>query len=238
MFHLRQSLAVLVVTGLLTACSGQQGTGQTATAKSSSSTNEAAAADKLHSFHQMVDMDHLELAAQLGDEIVAEYPESDAAAEVKDKLPDLKKKAHAKSESRRLANLWRYQVSPMAGGTQSTATLGNSKPDDLDIRLVLRRQTDWGTSAFLYAYNDDDFVCQDTCTLQMSFDGDSRSYKVISPDSGEPSVMIQKHDDFIQRLKDSDEVDITANIQAKHEQKLVYETGGFDPDEWQKLDGQ
>lgn len=233
--QLRHCLALSLATVLLAACSGQPSPTPEQQQVSQKAANEAAANEKLGMFKQMMDMGRKDLAASIGDEIVTRYPDSKAAAEVGKQLPKLKADVQADAESSRLAKLWLYQVSPMAGGTQSTATIGNSEPGDIKANLILRRHSDWGTSAYLYADQEKGFVCKGECTVRVQFDGKVHAFKAVTPDDGRPALMFRHEKDFIQRLEKAGKVSVPVTVQGKGKQELVYETGGFNAEKWKPL---
>ncbi len=125
----------------------------------------ADAARNLDTYRQLLRIHNDEMAVTMGKDIVKRFPDSDAAKEVQQTLPAIEKRYTEVSEKSRLAGLWLYQVSPMAGGTQSTAAIENSQPASGDrVRLVLRRHTSWGQSVFLYG-SKPGFVCRGNCTI-------------------------------------------------------------------------
>lgn len=197
---------------------------------------QAQAQQKLTMFHKLLAMQRPDLAVPIGHEILDKYPHSQAAVEVAKVLPGIEAKARAAAEKTRLANLWLYQVSPMAGGTQSTATIHPSKPADTRVQLVLRRHTKWGTSAFLYDHaKGAAFVCHKLCDIVMRFDGARHVYQGYRPDGGEPAMFIKDYKSFIRRMGKARAVDMTVTIKGKGKQTLVFETGGFDSSRWKPL---
>lgn len=236
MSSIRHCLVVAAVVGLLGACSGQPSPTPAQQAATQQKANEAAAQQKLDLFHKLLKMHQPQLAVQIGEEILDKYPHTAAAKEMTDTLPKLKAKAAAQAEKTRLANLWLYQVSPMAGGTQSTATIGNSKPHDIKANLILRRHTEWGTSVYLYADQEKGFVCRGECKVAVQFDGKVHTFHAVTPDDGRPALMFRHQKDFISLLEKADKVTIPVTVQGKGRQTLVYETGGFNPDKWKPLD--
>lgn len=192
-----------------------------------------AAARNLDTYRQLLRIENDEMAVSLGKDIVKRFPGSDAAAEVQKTLPAIEKRYTRVSEEKRLTGLWLYQVSPMAGGTQSTATIYSSQPSGDDrVRLVLRRHTSWGQSVFLYG-NAPGFVCRNNCTIPMTVDGRSVRIKAFSPATGEPALMIRDDKGFLKLLHDAKRISMDVTL-AKGEKKqtLVYEVGGFDADKW------
>lgn len=232
--HVCPALAVACLA--LAACSQQSAPTPQQRAAAQQAAQKAAAQKKLDMFHQLLAMQRPDLAIPIGQEILDKYPHTAAAAEVGEKLPAIKAKAQAEAEKNRLANLWLYQTGPMAGGTQSTATIDNSKPGDVHVRLILRRQTSWGTSAFLYDAPDKGFVCHKQCDLVMHFDGVRHVYTGYLPDGGEPAMFIKQYKSFIARLEKAKKVTMVATVKGKGRQTLVFETGGFVPGKWKALD--
>lgn len=195
-----------------------------------------AAARTLDTYRQLLRIENDEMAVSLGKDIVKRFPGSDAAAEVQKTLPAIEKRYTRVSEENRLAGLWLYQLSPMAGGTQSTATIYSSQPSGDDrVRLVLRRHTSWGQSVFLYG-SVPGFVCRGNCTIPMTVDGKSAQVKAFAPSTGEPALMIRDDKGFLKMLHGAKEIsmDVTV-VNGEKKQTLVYEVGGFDADKWAPL---
>lgn len=169
----------------------------------------------------------------MGKDIVKRFPDSAAAKEVLQTLPAIEQRYTAASEKNRLAGLWLYQVAPMAGGTQSTATIENSQPASGErVRLVLRRHTEWGQSVFLYG-SKPGFVCRGNCTIAGTADGKPVRIKAFAPSTGEPALMIRDDNGFIAMLRKAKKItlDVTL-VDGEKKQSLVYEVGGFDPAKW------
>lgn len=236
---LRTSLPILGLALLAAGCS-QQGGGNAAAP--AATVNKAPAIDQaaqrdLDTYRQLVRIHNDEMATTFGEKIVHDYPGSAAAKEVQQTLPEIAKRYRENAEKNRLAGLWLYQVAPMAGGTQSTAVIYNSEPIGSDkVRLVLRRHTEWGQSAFLFG-SGKGFVCKGNCTLPATFDGKPVGIKAFAPPSGEPALMIKDDAAFIAMLKKAKK--ITLKVTRKdgdRSEELVYEVGGFDPAKWLPLD--
>jgi hypothetical protein len=194
------------------------------------------AARKLDTYRQLLRIHNDEMTVTMGHDILDRYPDSAAAKEVRQTLPDIEKRWKTESEKRRLDALWSYQVSPMQGGTQSTATVYSSRPSGNDrVRLVLRRHTEWGQNAFLYG-GGHGFVCRGNCTLHASFDGKEHGIKAFAPSTGEPALMIRDDKDFIARLAKAKKISIDVTlVDGEKKETLVYEVGGYDPAKWKAL---
>ncbi|MBP1473966.1 hypothetical protein J7I44_06625 [Frateuria sp. MAH-13] len=231
-FH--SSAALLCGMLALSGCNSQDQE-QAAQAPAASAQNDDAAR-KLDTYRQLIRIHNDEMTVTMGHDILDRYPDSAAAKEVQQTLPDIEKRWKEESEKRRLDALWLYQVSPMQGGTQSTATLYSSQPSGNDrVRLVLRRHTDWGQNVFLYG-GGHGFVCRGNCTLHATFDGKEHGIKSFAPSTGEPALMIRDDDDFIARMKKAKKItmDVTL-VDGEKKETLVYEVGGFDPAKWKAL---
>lgn len=217
----------------LAGCSQNSGTPAPTAAQQQAASHAQAAERNLDTYRQLLRIQNDEMAVQLGKDIVKRFPDSDAAKEVQKTLPEIEKRYTRESEQKRLAGLWLYQVSPMAGGTQSTATIYTSQPSGEDrVRLVLRRHTSWGQSVFLYG-NVPGFVCRGNCTIAATVDGKSVRIKAFAPPTGEPALMMRDDKGFIKMLHDAKEISLDVTlVKGEKKQTLVYEVGGFDADKW------
>lgn len=218
---------------LLAGCSqsGDQAPQQAAQAPADDS------ADKLNTYRQLQRIGNDEMAVTMGKEIIARYPNSDAAKEVQQSLPEIEKRYTENSEKNRLAGLWLYQVSPMAGGTQSTATIYTSQPAGDDrVRLVLRRHTEWGQNAFLFNGGPHGFVCKGVCSIKATFDGKPGTISAFAPTTGEPALLFKDDKGFIAQLEKAKKITMDVTLQdGEKKETLVFETGGFDPNKWQPV---
>lgn len=189
------------------------------------------AAQQFVLYQQMVDAGSAELAVPLGDEILASFPDSPEAAKVRESIEALRAKAHAETESRRLSRLWAYQVAPMGGGRQSTASIHarDAEPEGRErVRLVLRRHTEWGESVFLYG-NEPGFSCAKACRITMQFDEQPKKTLAASiPPTGEPAIFIEDDKVFVAAMQKAKQVAIDVNEKGREPRTLVFEVGGFD----------
>ncbi|WP_108470603.1 hypothetical protein [Rhodanobacter thiooxydans] len=229
----RYAVMAFCATWLLAGCS-PQGSAPAPTAEQQQAQAQAAdAARNLDTYRQLLRIGNDEMAVSMGKDIVKRFPGSDAAMEVQKTLPAIEQRYTAASEKSRLAGLWLYQVAPMAGGTQSTATIENSLPAGGErVRLVLRRHTAWGQSVFLYG-SKPGFVCRGNCTLAATVDVKPVRIKAFAPSTGEPALMIRDDNGFIAMLRKAKKIsmDVTL-VDGEKKQTLVYEVGGFDPAKW------
>ena len=199
--------------------------------------NEAAAAKEQALYDQMRASQSWDLAVSLGDEVVGKYPASAAAAQVKQTLDDVRAKATAQRESRRVAKLWSYAAVPEAGGTQYTAAVESKEPlkagasakDAERVRLVLRVHPKWGRSVYLLLDNAK-FDCSKGCaTLPVRFDdAPPQRMKATIPPTGEPALFIDDDKGFIAKMADAKTVAIDATIKGEGAKTFVFEVGGYD----------
>ena len=234
-------LRVYLVTALVGVAIAFGGCSQQSSAPSPEAVQAQAAAAKansdLNTYRELLRIHNDAMAVTMGKSIVEHFPDGAAAAEVQKTLPEIEKRYRENSEKYRLAALWQYQVAPMAGGTQSTATILNSEPATGErVKLVLRRHTKWGQNVFLFG-SGKGFVCGHACTLNVSVDGKLHRVKAFAPPTGEPALMISDDKGFLKLLADSHKVDIYVTLaDGKRKETLVYEVSGFDPSRWRQLD--
>lgn len=228
----RCAAAACCVAWALTGCSPQGGAA-VPDAQQQTQADAATANANLETYRQLLRIHNDEMAVTMGKDIVSRFPTSAAAVEVQQTLPAIEQRYRENSEKTRLAALWWYQVAPMAGGTQSTATIRNSQPGSAEpVKLVLRRHTQWGQSVFLFG-SGHGFVCRGTCTLALTVDGKSVRSKAFAPPTGEPALMFRDDKGFIAMLRKARKIsmDVTL-VDGEKKQTLVYEVGGFDPAKW------
>ncbi|MDE2155687.1 MAG: hypothetical protein KGJ32_07340 [Xanthomonadaceae bacterium] len=234
-FH-RYPVIALCAGVLLAGCSQQGSTPAPTAAQRQAQVQNADAARNLETYRQLLRIHNDQMAVSIGQEIVSQAPGSDAAKEVRKTLPEIEQRYRKDSEKARLAALWVYQVSPMAGGTQSTAAIYNSRPSGNDrVQLVLRRHSSWGQSVFLYG-SKPGFVCRRICRIAATVDGRPIRIKAFAPPSGEPALMLVDDKAFLAMLPKAKKIAMDVTL-ADGEKKLtlVYEVGGFDPSRWQTL---
>ena len=193
----------------------------------------AQASKSVEMYRQLVQSKSYELAAPIGQEIVANYPGSPEAKEVEETLADTVAKATAISSRRRLERLWIYQAGKESGGEQTTASIYDSGPSSSDrVRLVLRRHSAWGQSAYLFA-SGKGFDCSKPCTIPVHFDdGAPVRMKAHLPETGEPAIFIADDRDFIVRMDKAQKVSFDVTLKNKGAQTLVFEVGGYEPEKF------
>ena len=234
------SCALLLAFGMLSACSQQDDVAAQATAaarvKAATEAKARRMAEQLDLYRKQVQAGDDAAADSTGRDIVQLYADSDAAKEVQQTLPAIQGRMRELAAKARLAALWSYQVAPMMGGTQSTASiLSNQRVGGNQVQLVLRRHTQWGLSVFLYGGR---FVCKGTCTLPATFDDKPHPIRGFLPPTGEPSIMIQDEKDFITALSRAKKIVIPVVLKDSGKSRdLTYDVGGYDASKWAPLPG-
>jgi hypothetical protein len=223
----RYAVMAFCAAALLAGCSQQSGTPAPDAAQQQAQSQATDATRNLETYRQLLRIHNDGMAVTMGQDIVKRFPNSDAAKEVQQTLPEIEKRYTEASEKNRLAGLWLYQVSPMAGGTQSTATIGNG-----GVQLVLRRHTSWGQSVFLYG-SKPGFVCRGNCTIAGTVDGKPAHIMAFAPSTGEPALMIRDDKAFIAMLQKAKKITLDVTLaDGDKKRTLIYEVGGFDPAKW------
>jgi outer membrane murein-binding lipoprotein Lpp len=234
--------AAALSTALLAACSSSSDTVAPAapavdTAAAAKAALEAKANKDLALYEQMRSNQNWDLAGPLGAELVSKYPDSAAAAQVKQTLADVQAKGREQAEAKRLARLWAYSVSAEPGGTQYAASIESKQPisqglsakDTKRAHLILRQHPQWGQNVYIYLDNER-FDCRSGCpSLPVSFDGETpKPMKATIPPTGEPSLFIDDDKVFIAKILKSKRVAIDVVLKSAGKKTLVFETGGLD----------
>ena len=242
----KRLFAIAILGGALAACSSGSNAPSAsapsapapdaaATAKANA---EAQAGKSLKLYEQMRANGSLDIAAQVGTEAVAKYPDSTAALRIKETLAEVTAKAKEESEKRRLAGLWTYTVASVKGGTQYAASIESNPPlappgltgkDAKHVHLIVRQHPEWGQTVYLMLDNEK-FNCKSGCkTLPVSFDGEPpKPWKATIPPTGEPALFIDDEETFIARAQRAKRVAIDVALVDDGKRTLVFETGGLD----------
>ena len=225
--------ALCMALALLGACSNGPTPEQQAAARKAAMEKQARQDEA--TYDRMVAMKSYQLALPLGEQIVAKYPGTQAAAKIKAGLDQVRAEANQQADTLRLKRLWVYQVAPMAGGTQSTAAIDASQPPDAGVRLILRRHSEWGLSVFLYADGSQGFDCHRICKVPAQFDDRKVTLHAYVPKGGRPALMFKDEKGFIADMEKARVVHLKVRMNALGERDLEFEVGGFDPAQWKPL---
>ena len=230
-------LAAVLLASLLAACGpgGNQANPSGTAPANQPNANAQQAAQKLKLYQQMLNDRRDDLAAPIGEEIVSNYPNTPAAAEVQKTLPGIQAKAKASAEHDRLAALWLYQTGMQSGGKQITASISSSKPSgEAAVRLILRRHSKWGQSVYLFG-SGKGFVCKDQCELPVRFDGKPEKWKAYLPKTGEPALFIKEDARFIKVMEKARVIEMDVVTKDHGKETLTFEVGGYDPAKFPEL---
>lgn len=230
-------LAGVLLACSLAACSqnGNQANASNPAPANRQNANEQQVAQNLKLYQQMLAAHRDDLAAPIGEEIVSEYPNTPAAAEVQKTLPGIQAKAKARAESDRLAALWLYQTGTQSGGKQISASIGSSKPSgEAAVRLILRRHSKWGQSVYLFG-SGHGFVCKDQCEVPMRFDGKPEKWKAYLPKTGEPALFIKDDSRFIRAMEKAKVIEMDVVTKDHGKETLTFEVAGYDPAKFPEL---
>lgn len=197
---------------------------------------EAKAEEAARAFDAAFERGHFALARAQGDVLLAEHPDSAAAARIRERHAQAKDKADAQRETRRLSALWAYQSQPVQQGTQVSAGIysrdvvktGSGAGDR--VRLIFRDHPDWGRSAYL-VLADGDFDCYGGCRVDVAVD-DAKPVRMAAsrPKTDEAIAMFIEDEFALWRKAEASQksVSITFPVKAGGTRTAVFETGALD----------
>jgi len=209
----------------------QQAKQEQKAAAAAAQAQEQEAAKNLAVYNDLREKQSWELATSIGKDLVTRFPNSAQAATVNQTLAETEAKATEIREQKRLLQLWTYQSGEESGGQQNTASIYSDEavPEEQRVRLVLRRHTSWGESAYLVSPGTG-FECEKECTLAVSIDGgEPEKLKAVLPETADPAILIDDHEAFIGKLDQAAKISIELKQKGKEPQTVVFEVGGFDP---------
>ncbi|MDQ3617202.1 MAG: hypothetical protein M3374_00465 [Pseudomonadota bacterium] len=197
--------------------------------------DERAAEAMAAEFDQAIAQRNWSLAGAHGDVLIAEYPDSAAAARVGAQHGEVKAKAVAAAEARRVAALWSYQTQAVDGGEQRSAAVQARDRVDVDgsgakvVRLIFRDHPGWGRSSYL-VLEAGDFDCYGGCRVQVAVDDAAAKAMAASrPKTDEAIAMFIKDERALWRLaKDAEVIAIEFPVKAGGTRTAVFEVGGLD----------
>ena len=229
------ALAIATVL-LLAACKGEdpQAAAQAAAAQAAAEEQKAEAMAK--QFDEAMAAQNWHLAKGYGEVLQIEHPSSAAAARIQPLLGDIKAKAEAQAQQRRLAALWSYGDEPVGkNGHQLSAAIYSQEPVDTDgsganpVRLIFRDHPSWGRSAYL-VLEKGDFDCYQGCRLKVIADGKAVTLPGSRPKTDEAIAMfIDDHKALWKLAKKSRQVSIEFPTKAVGKRTAEFEVGGLDP---------
>jgi len=175
------------------------------------------------------------LAKAQGDVLLAQYPQTQAAARVEPKLAEVAAKAQAQREQARLAALWSYQSEPVQGGNQLSASIYAKENVDVDgsgpspVRLIFRDHPSWGKSSYLVLQKGD-FDCYGGCRVKVVADGKAHNLRASRPKTDEAIAMFIDDRAALWKLATTSKVlEVAIPTKDVGKRTATFETGGLDP---------
>ena len=231
---MKHALLAIVLVALLPACQGGDPQAAAQAAAAQAAAQERAAEDMAGQFDDAVAAQNWHLAKGLGDVLLMDHPASAAAARIKPRLEEIRAKAEAEAQQRRLAALWSYGEEPVKGGTQLSAAIYSQEPVDTDgggahpVRLIFRDHPDWGRSAYL-VLEAGDFDCYAGCRLKVVADGKTHALPGSRPKTDEAIAMfIDDHKALWKLAKASKQLSIEFPTKDVGRKTVDFEVGGLD----------
>ena len=229
-------IALVAVAIALAACTDREAA-RRAAAEALARQQEEAAGELARQYDQELVAQRWEKARIHGAALLAQYPDTKAAAEVKQTFDDTKARAEAQREQDRLSSLWNYAEVSTAGGTQRSASIYSKEGVDVDgsgprtVQLVFRDHPKWKRSSYLVLQTGD-FRCPGGCTVKISADGASpKSMAATRPNTDEAIAMfINDNKAFWKLAAGSKKIEIEFPVKAGGTRKAVFETGGVNKD--------
>ena len=231
---MKPALLAIALVALLSACQGGDPQAAAQAAAAQAAVQERAAEDMARQFDDAVAAQNWHLAKGLGDVLLMDHPASAAAARIKPRLEEIRAKAEAEAQQRRLAALWSYGDEPVKGGTQLSAAIYSQEPVDTDgggahpVRLIFRDHPDWGRSAYL-VLEAGDFDCYAGCRLKVVADGKTHALPGSRPKTDEAIAMfIDDHKALWKLAKASKQLSIEFPTKGVGRKTADFEVGGLD----------
>jgi hypothetical protein len=225
----------IVATLLLPACKGEDPQAAAQAAAAQAAAKEQVAEGMAKQFDDAVAAQNWPLAKAHGDILQIEHPGSAAAARIKPALDEVRAKAEAAQQAKRLAALWSYGDEPVGkDGHQLSAALYSQEPVDTDgsgarpVRLIFRDHPEWGRSSYL-VLEAGDFDCYSGCILKVIADGKRHALPGSRPKTDEAIAMfIDDHEALWKLAKASKQLSIEFPTKHVGKKTAEFEVGGLD----------
>jgi hypothetical protein len=169
--------------------------------------------------------------------LLDQYPQSAAATRIGPSLEEVKGKAEAARDQRRMEALWAYAQVPAGKGTQRSAMIYSQEPVDVDgsgakpVQLVFRDHPEWKRSSYL-VLQASDFAkaCYGRCQVGVVADGAAaKRMAAHRPDTDEATAMFIDDNKALWRLvRKTRLLEIEFQVKDGSMRKAVFETGGLD----------
>lgn len=198
---------------------------------------EAKAEAKEAEFNTYFDAGKWDMAKAHGDVLLADYPDSKAAARIAAHHAEAGTKSEEIRHAKRVAALWAYQTQPVGNKEQLSAAIYARENVDTDgtgvrpVRLIFRDHPDWGRSSYL-VLEAGDFDCYKGCKLKVvADDAKPRTMAGSRPKTDEAIAMfVEDYKTLWKLANDSEVLSIEFPVKAGGTRTATFETGGLDPD--------
>lgn len=224
----------IATTLLLGACKGEDPQAAAQAAAAQAAAKEQVAEGMAKQFDDAVAAQNWQLAKAHGEILQIEHPASAAAARVKPALDEIKAKAEAAQQEKRLAALWSYGEEPVKGGRQLSAAIYSQEPVDTDgsgarpVRLIFRDHPEWGRSSYL-VLEAGDFDCYSGCKLKVIADGKTHTLPGSRPKTDEAIAMfVDDHKALWKLAKASKQLSIEFPTKHVGKKTAEFEVAGLD----------
>lgn len=175
-----------------------------------------------------------ELAKAHGDVLIDKYPDSTAAARIKERHADAVGKAAEARQQRRLASLWSYGNEPAGKGSQLSASIYSQEPVDTGggpqpVRLIFRDHPEWGTSSYL-VLEAGDFNCYGGCKVKVKADDAApKAMAATRPKTDEAIAMFIEDEKALWQLaRDAKVIEIEFPVKTGGTRTAVFEVAALE----------
>ncbi len=187
-------------------------------------------------FNTHFDAGKWDMAKAHGDVLIADYPDSEAAARIAGHHAEAVAKAEEIRQAKRVAGLWAYQTQPVGAKEQLSAASYARENVETDgrgvrpVRLIFRDHPEWGRSSYL-VLEAGDFDCYKGCKLKVTVDDAApRTMAGSRPNTDEAIAMFIDDEKTLWKLAtDAEVLSIEFPVKAGGNRTATFEVGGLDP---------
>lgn len=233
---MKRLILIAACTLALAACSNpeEERKAQEAAAAAAKAQQEAKAEGVAKQYDMAVAAQDWERARIHGGSLLDQYKDTDVAARIEPGYAEVKVKAEAARDLRRMQALWQYNQIPVGKGTQVSAQIYSKERVDVDgsgaktVQLVFRDHPQWMRHAYL-VLQAGDFRCPQ-CKVQVSVDGGKPiAMAAWRPQTDEAIAMFITDQKALWKLaRKAKVISIEFPVKAGGTRTAVFETGGVD----------
>ncbi|WP_411852190.1 hypothetical protein ACLB90_06665 [Stenotrophomonas sp. LGBM10] len=233
---MKRLILIAACTLALAACSNpeEERKAQEAAAAAAKAQQEAKAEGVAKQYDMAVAAQDWERARIHGGSLLDQYKDTDVAARIEPGYAEVKVKAEAARDLRRMQALWQYNQIPVGKGTQFSAQIYSKERVDVDgsgaktVQLVFRDHPQWERHAYL-VLQAGDFRCPQ-CKVQVSVDGGKPiAMAAWRPQTDEAIALFITDQKALWKLaRKAKVISIEFPVKAGGTRTAVFETGGVD----------